>query len=153
MSISMIAHLHPVGTVGACVIHIIIMSIWLQLYDKSPFCSQNILFEGAFSLTLGSVYLFTYILPNESKTRYRYTVYYSICFVQNVACATVWFIYSDDMTRSAIYFQPVLVLSVVPYVLGIIFMILYYAFLHPKTSRNGLGVTYNADVMVVEVSQ
>ncbi|XP_045455902.1 XK-related protein 7 [Melitaea cinxia] len=152
ISISLIAHLYPQWTVLACILHIVTMSIWLQLYDKSPFCSQNILFEVAFSLTLGSVYLFTYILPNESKTRYRYTVYYTICFLQNVTCATLWFIYSDDVTRSAIYFYPVLVLSVVPFVLGIIFMILYYAFLHPKTSGNGLGVTYNAQVEVVDVS-
>ncbi|CAH2097318.1 unnamed protein product [Euphydryas editha] len=152
ISLSLIAHLFPYYTVIACAIHILIMSLWLQFYDKSPFCSQSLICEGAFSLTLGAVYLFTYILPNESKTRYRYTVYYTICFIQNLTCAAIWFVYSDELTRSAIYFYPVLVLSIVPYVLGMVFMVIYYAFFHPKTSRKGLSVTYKPEVQIAEIS-
>ncbi|CAK1590765.1 unnamed protein product [Parnassius mnemosyne] len=141
ISLSIIAYLYPYCTVLACAIHVMIMAIWLQLFDRSPFCAHNKMAEIAFSFALGGVYLFTYILPIEGRTRYRYTVYYTICFVQNICCTFIWYYFVDDPMRGSIYFYPVLVLSVVPYVIGVSFMVIYYLFFHPRVSVKGDDVT------------
>ena len=132
-SISIIAYISPHWSILACFLHIIIMTCWLQLLEKPLFCSHNKICELAFSMTLGSVYLFTYILPVEGKTRYRYSIYYTICFLQNLTCALIWFFYANKDIRMSIYFYPILVFSFVPFVLGLIFMLIYYGRFHPKT--------------------
>ncbi|CAF4860147.1 unnamed protein product [Pieris macdunnoughi] len=148
-SISIIAYLFPYWTVLACTIHILIMTTWLQLVDQSTFCSQNKLAEFFFSLALGAVYLFTYILPVEGRTRYRYALYYTICGIQNVICGILWFLFVDEEMRISIYFYPVLVTSIIPYMLGLVFMLMYYGCFHPKVSVT-LSVSFKGDD--VEVS-
>ncbi|XP_038218496.1 XK-related protein 6 [Zerene cesonia] len=143
-SLSIIAYLFPYWTILACAIHILIMTTWLQLLEQSAFCAQNKFGEVFFSLALGGVYLFTYILPVEGRTRYRYTMFYSLCFVQNVICGVVWFIYAGNDLNVSIFFYPILVLSVVPYVFGLVFMIIYYRFFHPKVSVS-LSVSFKGD--------
>ncbi|XP_045762520.1 XK-related protein 6 isoform X2 [Maniola jurtina] len=152
-SMSAIAYLFPYWTVLACAIHILVMTTWLQLFDRSPFCSHNQLGQISFSLALGAVYLFTYILPVEGRTRYRYAAYYSTCFIQNITCMALWYVYADNFMRSSIYFYPMLVLCVVPYVLGLVFMVVYYAFLHPKPSKVcDVSVEFKTDEHVAQVS-
>ncbi|XP_068625082.1 XK-related protein 6 [Battus philenor] len=136
ISLSIIAYLYPYWTVLACSVHVIIMSTWLQLFDRSPFCAHNKMGEIAFSFALGGVYLFTYILPTEGRTRYRYTVYYTICFIQNVTCCFIWYFFVDDAMRDSIYFYPVVFLSCVPYVIGLLLMVAYYTFFHPKCYKD-----------------
>lgn len=131
-ALSAIAYLYPHWTIVACSAHILIMTTWVQLYDRPPFCAPNRLAEAAFSLALGAVYLFTYILPVEGKTRYRYAVYYTISFIENITCCALWYVYCSPAN---IYFIPVLTLSIVPFVLGMVFMFVYYAFLHPKVRK------------------
>ncbi|XP_072948062.1 XK-related protein 6 [Epargyreus clarus] len=153
LSISIIAYLHPYWAVLACAVHVLIMSTWLQLLDRSPFCSHNKLAELAFSLALGGVYLFTYILPIEGRTRYRYTVYYTICFIQNLTCSFIWYFYVSDEMRSSLYFYPVLVLSTVPYVIGLVFMVLYYSFFHPKVSKrvSDVEISFKVNEQTAEI--
>uniref|UniRef100_A0A1E1WR62 XK-related protein n=2 Tax=Pectinophora gossypiella TaxID=13191 RepID=A0A1E1WR62_PECGO len=156
ISISIIAYLFPIWTILACFIHIFCMSIWLQLLDRSPFCSHNKIAELAFSVALGAVYLFTYILPIEGRTRYRYTVYYILCFFQNLTCALLWYFYVDDATRNSVYFHLVSVLTIVPYCIGILFMVVYYMFFHPKVKvRRGItdtAVSFKVNEQIAEVS-
>lgn len=151
ISISVIAFLFPHWTVLACLIHILITATLIQIFDRSPFCSQSRVADVAFSFALGAVYLFTYILPVEGKTRYRYTIYYSICFIQNVTCGAIWYVYVNDDMRSSFYFFPVLAFTVVPYVVGLVIMVIYYRFFHPQVSKHGFSVTFVND-RVPEVS-
>ncbi|CAB3229293.1 unnamed protein product [Arctia plantaginis] len=72
ISISIIAFLFPHWTILACGIHILITATLLQIFDRSPFCSHTCLGSISFSIALGGVYLFTYIIPVEGKTRYRF---------------------------------------------------------------------------------
>lgn len=96
----------------------------------------------AFSLTLGGVYLFTYIPVKELKiTRYRYVSYYTVCFIENIACAVIWYLYCDKYEpemRNMAYYLGFLIISTVPFVIGIVFMVLYYLFFHPK-ARMGVN--------------
>ncbi|KAL4706151.1 hypothetical protein ACJJTC_013616 [Scirpophaga incertulas] len=99
VAISLMAYLFPYWLILACGIHILVMTAWIQVFEHPTFCSHNLLAELSFSLALGGVYLFTYILSVEGRTRYRYLVYYSICFLQNVTCAALWFVYAPDSVR------------------------------------------------------
>lgn len=105
------------------------MALWIFLYDRSPFCSTSMFHSFAFSLVLGMVFIFNYILPKVRRTRYRYAIFYSICFVENVIC--VYFFYNSAATKRN-YFIFICVLAIVPFALGIAFMIIYYTKLHPN---------------------
>lgn len=141
-SISIIAYLFPHWTILACVIHIIVMAFLIQLFDPSPFCAHYKLADVAFSFALGAVYLFTYILPVEGKTRYRYAMYYSVCFLENIACGTVWYLYASEVVRFSVYFYPITVLTILPFLVGIVLMILYYLCCHPKLTIEHTHVVY-----------
>ncbi|CAD0205250.1 unnamed protein product [Chrysodeixis includens] len=144
ISIATIAYLFPHWSVVACAVHIILTASLIQIFERSPFCSHNRLADIAFSFALGGVYLFTYILPVEGRTRYRYLIFYSICFVQNVTCGALWYVYASDDMRSSIYFLPVLAFTVIPYVLGLVVMVIYYRFFHPKVSKNGFSISFSS---------
>ncbi|CAK1543678.1 unnamed protein product [Leptosia nina] len=148
-SISIVAYMFPYWAVLACGIHILIMTMWLQFYDRSTFCSQSKVAEFFFSLALGAVYLFTYILPVEGRTRYRYTLYYSICGIQNLICGLLWILYVDEGLKMSIYFYPVMLLSTVPYVVGLLFMLVYYGCFHPKVSVSS-SVSFNGEEVEVK---
>lgn len=147
ISISLIAYHFPYWTVLACAIHILIMTTWIQIFEHPVFCSQNKIAELAFSLALGAVYLFTYILAVEGRTRYRYTIYYSVCLCQNIACGVLWYFFVTDEVRQSAYYLPLLLLTVVPYVLGLGIMVIYYSFFHPKLRRGvrDMNVTFKIE--------
>lgn len=86
----------------------------------------------AFSLVLGMVFIFNYILPKEGRTRYRYTTFYSICFIENLVCVYFFYNYASHSTMEKNYFILICVLAIVPFVLGIAFMIIYYTKFHPN---------------------
>lgn len=117
------------------------MTVIVQIFDRPPFCNHHIIASIAFSITLGAVYLFTYIPVKELKTtRYRYVTYYTTCFVENIACAVIWYLYCDTYEpemRNMVYYIGFLILSTVPFVVGIFFMVLYYSYFHPKV-RHGI---------------
>jgi hypothetical protein len=131
MSIAVIAYLFPLWTVVACATHALFMAAWLQFFERSPFCS-NFLYGIAFSLIMGFVYIFTYIMPVEGRTRYRYAVYYTICFLEDVVCTTLWILCTNKTIQNSSFFNPIIVVSTVPYILGVVCMIFYYQCLHPK---------------------
>lgn len=135
-SLAAVAYLYPHWTVVACLVHVAATATLLQMFDRSDFCSQNKLAEVSFSLALGAVYIFTYVLPVEGRTRHRYAVYYVVCFIQNIICASIWCYYSEDELKQSVYFVPILVLCILPFIIGISVMVVYYAFFHPKLGRN-----------------
>lgn len=134
------ATLFPIWTVVACVIHWGIMTAWLSVLDRTTFCMSSP--DGAtkkehageifFAATLGLVYIFTYITPSEGRTRARYTVYYMVCFTENLVSAVTWASRASPEVENTWYFLPLLIFSIVPFVVGIVFMILYYLYFHPK---------------------
>lgn len=140
-SISVVALYYPEWTIVACAIHILITACLIQLFDRSPFCSDNRLGDIAFSFALGAVYLFTYILPVEGRTRYRYAIFYSVCFIQNTACGVIWYLNG----QKEVYFYPLLAFTVVPYVVGLTIMLIYYRFFHPKVSKGEFSISFKSN--------
>ncbi|XP_053618044.1 XK-related protein 6 [Plodia interpunctella] len=154
MSVAVISHLFPYWTVLACSIHILVMTSWIQLYERPIFCAQTRIAEISFSFALGCVYLFTYILSVEGRTRYRYAMYYTMCFIENSACGVLWYLYIRDEIRYSTVFYIVLVLIVVPYVLGVTVMVVYYSFLHPtlRNKNEAVSVAFKVNDQTFEAS-
>lgn len=141
MSIAVVAYLFPYWAVLACGVHALAMAAWLQFFERSPFCS-DMLCGVMFSLIMGFVYIFTYIMPVEGRTRYRYALYYSVCFLEDVVCTILWIVCANTTIRNSSFFNPIIGVTVAPYLFGIVCMILYYQCLHPKmgviTKHNGI---------------
>lgn len=131
-SIAIIASIFPKWTLIGCSVHAILMSLWLFWMDRSPFCSNTICHSFAFSLVLGIVFIFNYIIPKVGKTRYRYTLFYLVCFFENISCIILYYYYSNDINREANYFVPLCLLGIIPFLIGLTFMIIYYTKFHPN---------------------
>lgn len=113
-------------------IHAIVMGLWVFIFDRSPFCADNWFHSLLFSLILGFVFIFNYILPKARKTRYRFAWFYAICFIENVICVILYVNFSSAETKDENYFLPLCILSIVPFIIGIAFLILYYKRYHPN---------------------
>lgn len=147
LSISAVASSFPISTGGACAVHWLIMTLWLSIFEKTQFSLINEksskserFYELIFCATLGLVYIFTYLTPSDGSTRNRYLIYYPICFVENAAAITTWAVTADTRLQNSWYFIPFLIMGIVPFLLGIVFMILYYRFFHPETSQK-IGIS------------
>lgn len=112
--------------------HALAMSFWIFLFDRSPFCSTSLFFNGLFSIVLGFVFIFNYILPKMTQTRYRFAAFYTISFIENVVCVTLFVFHSPEEDKQAGYFIWLCIFAIVPFLLGIIFMIVYYKYFHPN---------------------
>lgn len=143
LSIAIIASLFPKWTLIGCVVHAFTMGAWIFLFDRSPFCSSNCVSSAAFSLVLGMVFVFNYILPKARRTRYRYGIFYSICFLENCGCVTLFLMYSSTTSSTTTaapqmantFIWLLCVAALVPFVLGIGFMMLYYRRFHPNVRK------------------
>lgn len=147
LSISAVASVFPAWTGLACAVHWFAMTLWLFIWEETQFSlisdkstTGERLAEIVLCAILGLVYIFTYLTPSDGSTRNRYLVYYPVCFIENAAAITIWAITADPHLQSSWYFKPFLVSGIVPFLIGIVFMILYYKYFHPETSRK-VGIT------------
>lgn len=138
-SICIIASIFLSYTFMASILHALVMTVWIYIWDRSPFCADKCGNGLLFSVALGFVYIFAYILPREGDTRYRYLVYYIICGMENLAAVILYSIFIPDTVHHINTSILLCVLSIVPFILGIIFMVIYYQYFHPNiTARRDL---------------
>lgn len=138
-SICIIASLFIRYTLLVAIFHALVMSMWIYIWDRSPFCSNTCGNGFLFSIALGFVYIFTYILPRQGNTRYRYMVYYIICGIENLAAVILYACFVPDYVHHFTTSIVLCVMSIVPFILGIIFMVMYYQYFHPNiTARREL---------------
>lgn len=131
ISIVLLASVFPIYTVIAIASHAFVMTLWVFLLDRSPFCSYTIFHSFGFSMIFGAVFIFTYILPKEAnKTFSRYFFYYFLTGVENFAAIVVFVLYSTATSEILIYCLSAL--PIVSFSVGIGAMIIYFKFLHPN---------------------
>ncbi|CAO1318636.1 unnamed protein product [Diamesa hyperborea] len=129
-SIALVASLFPQYTVIALAIHVLLMTLWIFIVDRSPFCSYTMFHSFAFSLILGCVFVFTYILPKDTKNTFRrYAFFYSICAIENALCLIIFICFSALSVVTISIFN---VLCICSFIVGIGAMIVYYTYLHPN---------------------
>jgi hypothetical protein len=131
LSIVLVASIFPMKTVIAVISHAFVMTLWVFILDRSPFCSYTMFHSFAFSMIFGAVFIFTYILPKESKNSFsRYTFFYILTGVENLIAISLFVIYSQ-ISKPVIVYTMSLV-PIVSFFIGIIAMISYYKYLHPN---------------------
>lgn len=132
ISIAIVASVFPGYTLIGCATHAFVMSLWIVSFDRSTFCSTTIFHSFLFSLVLGIVYIFSYILPKEGPTFYRYLIYYLVCGLENICCVLL-FIFNTSLLE--VYLIILSILATFPFIMGIFFMIIFYKFLHPNITN------------------
>lgn len=125
---------------AAC-IHALLMALWLFTFDRSPFCANTCGQSMAFSICLGFVYIFTFVSTRETNTKLRYIIYYTISGLENLTAVILYCIF---FPVNVLHFHTsvlLCVLSICSFIVGIIFMILYYQYFHPIiTSRQNIAM-------------
>lgn len=130
ISIVLLASVFPTFTVIAILSHAFVMTLWVFLLDRSPFCSYTVFHSFGFSMIFGAVFIFTYILPKEAKNTFsRYYFYYFLTGMENFAAIVVFVLYSSV---SEILVYCLSALPVVSFLIGIGAMTFYYKVLHPN---------------------
>lgn len=80
-----------------------------------------------------------FLAYREGTTKYHYLAYYTICGLENLGAIVLFIIYYPD---NLIHFNTAVflcVVSIVSFIAGIIFMVVYYKYFHPNiTSRREL---------------
>lgn len=116
--------------------------------SNTNFCRQSKALECLFSAALGLVYIFNFMSVKEGPTRFYYLAFYPICFIQNITATAIWSLEFYHLkpyvklSKSTLYI--LISVPVVSFLLGMIFMGIYYQFLHPNrrhltSKRNGAG--------------
>jgi hypothetical protein len=131
ISIVLLASIFSTYTVIAIAVHALLMTLWVFLLDRSPFCSYTALSSFGFSMIFGAVFVFTYILPKEAKNTFsRYLFFYSLTGIENCVAIIVFALHATMLSEFVVYLLSIL--PVVSFLVGIGAMIFYYKFLHPN---------------------
>ena len=114
-------------------IHWFFMIVWLT-WEGTEFCSHpnhlcKLSLERLFAIVMGIVYVFCFINIKEGTTRFRIMIYYLIFFVENSLLVAVWY-----PTRSQVGILEIgsIVFTWGGFLVGILSMLAYYKFFHPK---------------------
>ncbi|CAH1182999.1 unnamed protein product [Ceutorhynchus assimilis] len=137
LCISVIASIHPVHTVLVLVFHWFVMTIWLSATSsENNFCDHHRLYDFLFYSIFGAVYIFTQVVLVEGPTFLKYLIFYGILFGENTLANVLWICNADETLQGMVYYRPIIYLNVIPFIVGIIFMLLYYRVFHPSTGYN-----------------
>jgi len=109
-----------------CGIHWIIMFAWI-VSMRTTFC-ENKVEELGYNGVLAVMYIFCYFNPIDTPTRYRYMTFYAFMFVENTVLIFCWFFTVD---RDLWYRIPAIIVHYTAFFAGLIFMVIYYLYLHP----------------------
>ncbi|XP_030745522.1 XK-related protein 6 [Sitophilus oryzae] len=133
LCISVIASIYPVRTILVLVFHWFVMTISLSVTSSdNNFCDHNKLYDFLFYSIFGAVYIFTQVVLVEGPTFFKYLAFYSVLFVENTIANIMWIYNADEAVRQSIYYKPIIYLNIIPFIVGITFMLLYYKVLHPS---------------------
>ncbi|KAJ8971149.1 hypothetical protein NQ317_003439 [Molorchus minor] len=134
LCISVLASVYPKGTILAILTHWFMMTIWLSCTcANNNFCDHNRLYDFLFYSIFGAVYIFTHVTLVEGPTCLKYSIFYVILFIENTTANLLWALKPDiDITKDD-YSIPLVYLNSMPFIFGILFMLLYYKVFHPST--------------------
>lgn len=132
LSISVLASIFPIPTAIGIIVHWLVMTMWLCCTEKTNFCNQNLFYDTIFFSIFGLVYTFTHVNLSEGKTRCKYIFFYVICFIENSIATAVWGSIEYSKLKNTYYYMPLIILNILSFIVGILFMIIYYKVFHPS---------------------
>lgn len=139
IALSLFAAIFPLWIGVVCAGHWIAMSTWVVL-QRTEACHTRCE-EILFALVLGAIYVFSFFNAKDERTRYKYLIYYTFCFVENTTFIVVWCLYAhrtldpENQHGTIWYFYPSVFGHYLMFFGGIFFMLVYYVCFHP--TRNG----------------
>ncbi|XP_049547992.1 XK-related protein 9 [Anopheles darlingi] len=134
LAIATIASVFPYHTALACGVHAIIMAIWIYFYERPSFCGDSTLQCIFLSCVFGSIFIFNYIPLQEGSTRLRYSFFYTLCFLETIACGILYGMYTRNATirQSTLWFTVLCCFPTVTFIIGISLMGIFYRYFHPN---------------------
>lgn len=124
------------------------MLAWLIVQGNQA-CS-NQCEEALFNLVVAFIYVFTFFNIRDEPTRYKYLTFYIITFLENTILLFTWFFSWGPSSSDLILFRVAgLVGDYVLFFIGILCMVMYYAYFHPSVGF----FAKQADDVVKENSQ
>ena len=134
-----------------CSLHWLAMTIWIlaepsgvmefcrdrRRAPHTPLTLRERIGSVMFASVFGVVYIFIYLNPSHGPTFFRHLLYYILCLVENLIACTLWAFVATTEVTARWYFELLISLCIIPFVIGSISMILYYKYFHPsaKTKR------------------
>ncbi|KAM7294769.1 XK-related protein 4 [Ixodes scapularis] len=126
LALGLFASLFPLFMFLVCGVRWLLMSAWI-ISMKTQFY-ENRVEELVYNLVLGVVFIFCYLNPVDTPTRYRFVIFYVVTFVENSVLLGIFYAYSP----TGIWYKfPAVLGGTLCFVLGIAFMLIYYLLLHP----------------------
>ncbi|RWS27213.1 hypothetical protein B4U80_04591 [Leptotrombidium deliense] len=115
-----------------------VMTIWV-MHQGTRFCDTERgdprpCEEYLFNMVVGAIYLICFLNVKDEPTRFKYLAYYLILFFENSILITLWYMKtSSDPLKSLFWFHaPAFATVISAFCMGIVFMLIYYRFLHPN---------------------
>lgn len=117
--------------------HWLIMYSWI-LSLKTNYCitseevysAREHIFEKFYDLICSFIYIFVYFNLKAGPTRYRYLIYYSIFYSENIIFCICYFLFSKEQNFN--YKLTLLLIVVIGFWVAITFQIIYYLHCHPS---------------------
>lgn len=146
LALSVVASIWPLYTAIGCIIHWICMTGWIIIdshcilefcrdSDYAPHCPPNLkerIYSVLFSIVIGVVHVFIYLNAVDGSTFLKHVFFYTVCFLENMTATVFWLYTSTDEVKNSWYFHVLIVLCIVPFLLGVTSMIIYYSIFHPS---------------------
>lgn len=152
LALSLLAAIYPVWMGCLCAVHWGVMAFWLALGNHQTAACSNRCEELLLSTALGLAYVIAFISPRDGQTRYVYLVYYLVCFMENTAALVVWYITKNSSGNYVLYYGAAGA-QVVTFLLGLIFMLIYYRFCHPSKSGSTKTVELTESSCIPEMEK
>ncbi|KAL0098398.1 hypothetical protein PUN28_008362 [Cardiocondyla obscurior] len=146
LSLGVVASIWPIYTIICCLIHWIIMTIWILIeshgilefcrtYNHPPHMLPTFkerIYSILFAKVIGIVHIFIYLNAVDSNTFWKHLCFYVLCFVENITSNLLWRFTSSLEVKEAWYFDVFFITCIASFFLGILAMIIYYTTFHPS---------------------
>ncbi|XP_051500298.1 XK-related protein 5a [Myxocyprinus asiaticus] len=134
-SLALFTHTFGCWVIGVMASHWLIASLWLV-------CQQTDIYVGqwswhVFNFILGGVHVFFFLNVKDGPSRFRMAGFYTVMLLEN---ATLLLAASDLLTDASWDSLTVPTAVLCSFLLGLTSLILYYRFLHPKSTEITQGL-------------
>lgn len=92
-----------------------------------------------FAAVLGVVDVFIFLNVVDGKTFWKHMIFYLLCLGENLIAIISWIIKVPHGLKNAWYFNSLVGVCVLPFILGSMAMILYYMAFHPSKKKSRLA--------------
>jgi hypothetical protein len=105
------------------------LSLQRTNFCGTPDGKRNNCGEFFYNIVVGWMFTFVMINVKATATRVKYSVYYLLMAAENTTMIVLWFLLPESATHW--YHLPALIGTFVCFILGLVFMFLYYRHYHP----------------------